>query len=460
MTEQKKSESFFGLGIAPDILDRLEKLGFKTPTPIQTKSIPIGIRGEDVIGIAQTGTGKTLAFSIPLIQQILAKNVKGLVILPTREIAIQVEEELRKLISPFGLRTAVIIGGAPVHRQLKALKAKPDIIIGTPGRINDLLEQKALSLQKVGILILDEADRMLDMGFEPQIKRILVNVSVNRQTLLFSATMPAKIGKIASQYMKRPLRVEVAPAGTTADKVDQEVFFVPKNQKLSLLKKLLKEHQGTVLVFSRTKHGAKRIARTLRNDGVSAAEIHSNRSLNQRKEAIAGFKSGKHRVLIATDIASRGIDVSRIELVINYDLPDQHEDYVHRIGRTGRAGRAGKAISFASPEQKRDIQSIERLIRTRLKITKLPEGLPAEMKGQRGDERRPQGRTSRKPRGDSYRSRGNNSRAQGGIQRSRDGKTASSSSRNYSKNRNPKSYAKKKSSSVGGTQKKKRRITF
>lgn len=363
-----KQEDFYGLGLAPTLLERLDDLGFKHPTPIQFKAIPIGCRGEDVVGIAQTGTGKTLSFSLPMLQQMSRKGKMGLVLLPTRELAIQVQETLEKLAKPLGLRTALIMGGVKPGRQIKELKQKPHVIVATPGRLIDLMEQKIAKLDKVGVLVLDEADRMLDMGFAPQLKRILAQVPKDRQTLLFSATMPEQIASIARQYMKSPLRIEVAPAGTTADRVDQEMFIVPRAEKVDLLGKLLEEYTGTILVFSRTKHGAKKLARTVRKMGHTATEIHGNRSQKQRQESLKGFSNGKFRVMVATDIAARGIDVKNIELVINYDLPDQLEDYVHRIGRTGRAGRSGKAISFAAPEQKKDVIAIEKLIQTTIPL--------------------------------------------------------------------------------------------
>lgn len=366
-------ETFYGLGIAPALLKRLDSLSFTTPTPIQMKAIPIGIRGEDMVGIAQTGTGKTLAFSIPLIQRISALKCQGLILCPTRELALQVDETLRQVGGAIGLKTAVIIGGANSGPQRKALKSQPHVIVATPGRLIDHLQQKTVNLKSVGVLILDEADRMLDMGFEPQIKKIMADLPQQRQTMLFSATMPAKISQIARQYMAKPLRVEVAPAGSTTEQVEQELFVVPRDQKMALLSKLLSEYHGTVLVFSRTKHGAKKIASTISKLGHRAAEIHSNRSLNQRRDALEGFKNGRYRVLVATDIAARGIDVTEIELVINFDLPDNSEDYVHRIGRTGRASHSGKAISFACPEQRRDVQAIEKLINLRLPVLPLPE---------------------------------------------------------------------------------------
>ncbi|MFH1631643.1 MAG: DEAD/DEAH box helicase [bacterium] len=366
--QELEQHDFYGLGIAPGLLKRIKALGFIHPTPIQLKAIPIASSGEDVVGIAQTGSGKTLAFAIPMLQHISKTNTTGLVLLPTRELAIQVEETFRKVAGSVGLRTAIIIGGTNPRPQIQQLRAGPHVIVATPGRLIDLAEQKHASLSNVGMLVLDEADRMLDMGFEPQLKRILASVPADRQTMLFSATMPERITAIARQYMKKPLRIEVAKPGTTVDTVNQEVFIVPRAEKTQLLKRLLAEYKGSVLIFSRTKHGAKKIARDVRQMGHAADEIHSNRSQAQRQKALKGFSTGKYRVLVATDIAARGIDVDDIEVVINYDLPEQAEDYVHRIGRTGRAGRSGKAISFAVPEQKNDIRQIERLINMPLPV--------------------------------------------------------------------------------------------
>ncbi len=367
--------TFFGLGIAPKLLDVLQANKYVTPTPIQQKAIPIAIEGKDIVGIAQTGTGKTLAFSIPMLQRLAATGGKGLVILPTRELALQVEETVMKIGRTAGIRTAVLIGGASMGLQKKMIERKPHVIVATPGRLNDHLQQGTVKLDDVRVLVLDEADRMLDMGFAPQINKIMVKLPKDRQTMLFSATMPQEIAKMAAEFMKLPLRVEIARQGTTAERVVQEMFVVNKEDKQRLLEKLLTEYKGTVLVFSRTKHGAKKICKAIQTMGHTSAEIHSNRSLAQRKEALNGFKSGKYRVLVATDIAARGIDVTGIELVINFDLPDASEDYVHRIGRTGRAGMAGRAISFATPDQRGDIRQIERLVRTQFNLLK-PEGLP------------------------------------------------------------------------------------
>ncbi|MEK7546791.1 MAG: DEAD/DEAH box helicase [Patescibacteria group bacterium] len=369
---------FHNLGIAPNILGVLDRLHFKIPTPIQEKSIPPAIEGKDLIGVAQTGTGKTLAFGVPMLQMALSGK-QGLVILPTRELALQVHDVFHKVGTTLGVRAAVLIGGEPIGRQIQALRKNPQIVIGTPGRIIDHMEQKTVSLKSVAILVLDEADRMLDMGFAPQLKRILNVLPRERQTMLFSATMPQAIVAIARGYMKLPVRIEIAPSGTTVEKVTQELFFVEKHDKSRLLEKILGEYRGSALVFSRTKHGAKKLAAGIRSLGYSSAELHSNRSLGQRKEALEGFRNGKYRILVATDIAARGIDVKGIELVLNYDLPQSSEDYVHRIGRTARAGGAGHAISFAMPSQKGDVRDIERLIRSVLPLSKLPELPPARM---------------------------------------------------------------------------------
>jgi len=346
-------ESFSNLGIAPKLLDILEKNKFTTPTPIQAQSISPAIEGKDLMGIAQTGTGKTLAFGIPMLQRLAQSKgqKKGLIILPTRELAMQVEVTLKKIGSSLGLKTALLIGGESMNRQIRALRLNPNIIIATPGRLVDHLENRGISLSNVGILVLDEADRMLDMGFAPQIRKILDKVPRDRQTMLFSATMPDQIVNIARSYMHLPLRVEVAPSGSVVQTVSQELFFVARNDKLNLLETLLNKYQGSVLVFSRTKYGTKKITHSLKIMGYKAAEIHSDRSLHQRIEALEGFKIGRYRILVATDIAARGIDVSGIQVVINFDLPTTPEDY------------------FATHDQRSDVHAIERLIRKSLPVT-------------------------------------------------------------------------------------------
>lgn len=363
---------FDNLGIAPKLLEIIQQNNFVIPTPIQHQCIPIAIEGKDIVGIAQTGTGKTLAFGLPMIQRLSVLKGQGLVLLPTRELALQVEEVLNKIGRSFGLKTAVLIGGASMSQQVQALRRNPHIIVATPGRMIDHLNHKTVSLQNIKMIVLDEADRMLDIGFMPQIIEILKTAPKERQTLMFSATMPQSISTLAARFMKLPLRIEVAPAGTPAANVEQEIFITPKELKIALLEKILKENTGQVLVFSRTKYGAKRIANNLRHAGYQAVEIHSDRSLAQRRNAMDGFKAGHYRILVATDIAARGIDVTNIATVINYDLPGNSEDYVHRIGRTGRAGKFGKAISFATPDQRKDILQIERLIKKSIPVSALP----------------------------------------------------------------------------------------
>ncbi len=374
---------FSDLGLEPKLLNIFKQLGFTAPTPIQQKAIPLAVLGKDIIGIAQTGTGKTMAFALPLLQQIAQRKKRGLIILPTRELAIQVTEELSRVGQSIGLRTALIIGGASAHMQRSQIRSNPHVIVGTPGRINDHLQQGSLKLTAVGVLILDEADRMLDMGFIPQIRQIMRHVPKLRQTMLFSATMPAEITRLAEEYMQKPIRIEVSLSGTIADRVSQELFVVEKRQKDQLLEKYLQDYRGTILVFSRTKYGAKKIRRAVSSMGHEAAEIHSNLSLAQRRRSLAGFKNGKHRILVATDIAARGIDVTNIELVVNYDLPDNPDDYVHRVGRTGRAGRVGQAVTFITPDQRSKVRLIERSVRQSLPISPLPTLPPARSSSSR-----------------------------------------------------------------------------
>lgn len=405
----KSTSNFYGLGLAPKILQILDQNAFKTPTPIQAKTIPLAIEGKDLIGIAQTGTGKTLAFGLPMMQNIARLKTRGLILVPTRELAAQVNDVFMHFGKSFGLKTTVIIGGAPSHPQKRALNSKPHIIIATPGRLIDHLSQNKTLLQDIGILVLDEADRMLDMGFAPQIEKILIRTPKQRQTMLFSATMPESILAIANRHMHLPLRVEIAQPGTTVKEIDQEVIFLQQKQKATMLRTQLDRYSGSILVFSRTKHGAKRIASAIRGMKHTATEIHSNRSLGQRREAIEGFKKGLYRILVATDIAARGIDVNNIEVVLNYDLPSTPDDYVHRIGRTARAGKKGKAISFATPDQRRDVKDIERLIRMQLAIgqeSATPELLRSEVNNSQRRNYQSRSRSRRRP-GNASRHSGN-----------------------------------------------------
>ena len=369
------ASEFYGLGIAPQLMEALHHIRFHTPTPIQKQAIPIALEGKDLIGIAQTGTGKTLAFGIPMLQRLAQTGGRGLVLVPTRELAAQVHQHFVKVAPK--TKMAVLIGGASMHLQIRDLRNHPQILVATPGRLIDHMEQRNVTLNDVHVLVLDEADRMLDMGFAPQIQKILRVVPRDRQTMLFSATMPAEIVQLAKSYMKLPVQVEIAKPGTMAEKVTHELFIVRKEAKSKLLEKVLAQYHGSTLIFSRTKIGARKITRVIRDMGHRASEIHSDRTLAQRREALEGFRNGRYRILVATDIASRGIDVSGIELVINFDLPDESENYVHRIGRTGRAGGSGHAISFAMPDQEKEVRSIERLLRVAIPISDHPD-LPKE----------------------------------------------------------------------------------
>ena len=376
--KENQESGFYGLGIAPKLLDVLDKLHFTVPTPIQAQAIPSATEGKDVVGIAQTGTGKTIAFAIPMVQQLAAKRGKGLVLLPTRELAIQVNEVMQQFAPQMGMGSVVLIGGENIDRQIRDLRRNPRILIATPGRLLDHMGQGTVKVNDVGILILDEADRMFDMGFAPQINRIIAALPKDRQTMLFSATMPDEIMKLAGKNMRMPVRVEVARAGTAAANVEHELYIVSRSVKPAMLGKILDKYWGSVLLFVRTRHDAARVAEMLHRMHHSVAEIHSDRSLNQRKEALEGFKTGKYRILVATDIAARGIDVVGIELVINYDLPDEYDNYVHRIGRTGRAGHAGRAISLVTPGQGGDVRAIEALARINIPVATHPDIVPEQ----------------------------------------------------------------------------------
>ena len=368
-TQNNSQAGFKALSLSPQLLSVLDRLQYTEPTPIQHLAIPHALEGRDVTGIAQTGTGKTLAFGLPILERLRNNPGVALILAPTRELALQIDETFQKVGRQLGFRTAVLIGGAPMGRQISQLRQGPHAIIATPGRLKDHLSQRTVNLGEVTIVVLDEADRMLDMGFAPVIKEILRHVPKERQTLLFSATMPKELEEIATSAMNHPIRVDAARAGAAADLVSQELYVVRHEDKGQLLTKLLSDNPGTVLVFSRTRHGARKVARHVHQMGHTSAELHADRTLAQRRAALDGFKRGDHRVLVATDIAARGIDVKMISLVINYDLPDNPEDYVHRIGRTGRAGQTGHAITMATPDQSKDVRDIERLIKQEIPVS-------------------------------------------------------------------------------------------
>ncbi len=360
--------NFSDIGVSPDILKILDKLSLTSPTPIQKQAIPVALKGTDIVGIAQTGTGKTFAFGIPIIQKLLSSSGQALVLVPTRELALQVNESIRKLADKLNISTIVLIGGENISRQFFELKRRPRLIIATPGRLIDHLKRKSIKLDQIKTLVLDEADMMLDMGFLPQIEEVLRSVPKERQTMLFSATMPVLIANLATKYLKLPIRIEVAPQGTIVKNVTQEMIVLEAKDKMKYLEKIIKENEGSILIFVRTRYGVKNIAKKLISNGHKATEIHSDLSQGQRKRALDSFKNGRSRIMVATDVAARGLDVKGIELVINYDLPDSSSDYVHRIGRTARAGKKGKAISLATPGQLKNIKAIEALIKMRFNI--------------------------------------------------------------------------------------------
>ena len=361
--------TFKELNISEPILMALENKEYETPTPIQEQAIPVAFNGRDLLGIAQTGTGKTAAFAIPIIQKLnrpqpagQKREIRALILTPTRELAIQIDECFRDYMEYTDLRHTVIYGGVNQRPQVDKLRKGVDILIATPGRLLDLITQKHITLGGVSHFVLDEADRMLDMGFIHDIKRLLPMLPKRKQTLFFSATMPQDIVNLSKSILYNPVRVEVTPVSSAVDTIEQLLYFVEKPEKSALLVNVLKKEQDkSTLVFSRTKHGADKIARILNKKGIGCEAIHGNKTQGARQRALTNFKSGKTRVIIATDIAARGIDIVNLEMVINYDLPDVAETYVHRIGRTGRAGKSGTALSFCSQEEHMMVKDIQKL---------------------------------------------------------------------------------------------------
>ena len=371
---------FSDLKIIEPILKALRTEGYEKPTPIQEQAIPIVLDRKDLLGCAQTGTGKTAAFAIPILQILTAekstdpraqRKVKALILTPTRELAIQINESFEAYGKHTGLRHTVVFGGVSQHGQVDAIRRGVEIVIATPGRLMDLFNQRLISFQDISLLVLDEADRMLDMGFIMDVRRIVAKLPTKRQTLFFSATMPPEIQKLANTILQNPVKVEVTPPSTTVEKIEQSVFFVEKNDKQALLRHLLRSSEAeTALVFTRTKHGADRVAKFLNLSRITAEAIHGNKSQNARQRALSNFKAKHTRVLVATDIAARGIDVDDLTLVINYELPNIPETYVHRIGRTGRAGASGIALSFCDLEEKEFLREINRLIAKPIPVAK------------------------------------------------------------------------------------------
>jgi ATP-dependent RNA helicase RhlE len=394
---------FESLNIIEPILKSLKEEGYTIPTPIQVQAIPIVLQGTDLIGCAQTGTGKTAAFAVPILQ-LLSKNkafdkkkkIRSLIVTPTRELAIQIEESFKVYGRYTGLTCTVVFGGVNQNPQTNSLRIGVDILVATPGRLLDLMNQGYISLKDIEIFVLDEADRMLDMGFIHDVRRIIAALPQKRQSLFFSATMPPEIVKLAGSIVYKPVKVEVTPSASTVDIVNQFVYFIDKGNKNALLIELLKDKKiKTALVFTRTKFGADKVVKVLKKKDISAEAIHGNKAQNARQRALSGFKAQTTRVLVATDIAARGIDVDDLEYVINYEIPNISETYVHRIGRTGRAGANGTAISFCDADEKEYLRDIEKLITKKIQVIDdhpfpLIDHNPVKApKQQRGDHNRP-----------------------------------------------------------------------
>lgn len=369
--------TFETLGLKDSILRALKAEGYTVPTPIQAQAIPHVLKGKDLLGCAQTGTGKTAAFALPILQLLKEKqqtpngykHIRSLILTPTRELASQISDSFSAYGKYMGLKHDVIFGGVPQHGQTISLRNGADILIATPGRLLDLMNQGYVYIDSIEIFVLDEADRMLDMGFINDIRKIIREIPDERQTLFFSATMPPQIQGLANSLLRNPVKVEVTPVATTAEKVEQSIYMVPKKDKHNLLLHLLKEHQiRRTLVFTRTKHGADKITKDLKKANISSDAIHGNKSQNARQRALENFKNGKLKVLVATDIAARGIDVDGLTHVINYDLPNVPETYVHRIGRTGRAGADGIALSFCDREERPYLRDINKITKQEIKI--------------------------------------------------------------------------------------------
>lgn len=411
--------SFANLGLIPAILDALKEEGYTKPTPIQEKSIPLVLSGRDLLGVAQTGTGKTAAFSLPIIQLMHGdkhippgkRHIRTLILTPTRELAIQIEESIKNYGRHAHLKSRVIFGGVGQHGQVEALGKWIDILIATPGRLLDLMNQGFIDLNHVQFFVLDEADRMLDMGFVHDVKKVIAKLPAKRQSLFFSATMPPAIIELSQKILTNPAKVEVTPVSSTAHTIDQVVYFVDKHNKKELLKEILSDKKiERVLVFTRTKHGADKVVKDLELARISARAIHGNKSQNNRQAALTGFKNREIRVLVATDIAARGIDIDELTHVINFELPNVSESYVHRIGRTGRAGANGIAIAFCDAEEKEYLRDIEKLIAKKIPVIeehgyplmnhtgeKTPAPAPRWVRGKPSFDKRKMDTTSRPP---------------------------------------------------------------
>lgn len=374
--------TFTDLGLSAPILKTLSNNDYSTPTPIQQQAIPAVLEGRDIVGLAQTGTGKTAAFSLPILHRLSAniphgpRKIRALILAPTRELATQINDAIWTYSKGLGLRSSFVIGGVPIKKQKKQLADGVDILVATPGRLEDLIAQKSCNLNHIETVVLDEADQMLDIGFMPAIRRLLSQMPKKRQTLLFSATMPKEISSLANDYLTDPVHTSVNVVSKTADRIDQTVIHMENGAKPTAIFKLVQQHPGKrVIVFCRTKRGSDKVAKKLGAEGIGADAIHGNKSQGQRQRALDAFRKGDKPVLIATDIAARGIDIREVEVVVNYDLPNVPEAYVHRIGRTARAGASGFAVAFCSPEEQKLLRDIEKVIKMKIPA-KMADGSP------------------------------------------------------------------------------------
>ena len=414
--------TFRTLGLNETLLQAVEETGYTTPTPIQAKAIPAILSGSDVMAAAQTGTGKTAGFTLPLIQLLGAKpgtkanHVRALILTPTRELAAQIQDSIETYGKNDKMRSVVVFGGVKINPQLMALRKGADILVATPGRLLDLYQQNAVKFTDLEVLILDEADRMLDMGFIRDIRRILPLLPKQRQNLMFSATFSDEIRQLARTICNKPVEIDVAPRNSTVEIINQSLYMVKKESKADLLTHILKGTSEQTLVFSRTKHGANKMVKRLLKDGITALAIHGNKSQPQRTKALADFKQNRVQVLVATDIAARGIDIDELSLVINFDIPNVPEDYVHRIGRTGRAGASGQAISLVSGEESKQLRDIERLIKMKIERAETPAfaaSTAEERAADERDERVPRQGRSQGARGNGGRQQANRKQASG-----------------------------------------------
>ena len=391
---------FDELGLPARLVSRLAEKGLSEPTPIQNRAIPHALNGQDVMGLAQTGTGKTLAFGLPLIAKLsdygskpAPKTVRALVLAPTRELANQISASLKEMVEGTPFKVGLVVGGVAINPQIKRVERGTDVIVATPGRLIDLMERNALDFEDTDFLVLDEADQMLDLGFIHALRRIADVLPSERQTMLFSATMPKQMNEIAQTYLKNPIRIQVSPPGKAADKIDQRIHFIAKAEKTNLLKELLAEHRGEAsIVFSRTKHGAERLMKSLVASGFTAASVHGNKSQGQRERAIKAFRDGEAMILVATDVAARGLDIPHVRHVYNYDLPNVPDNYVHRIGRTARAGMDGKAIAFCAPDEIDQLKDIQKTMKFTIPVASGRPWMGLEDQDRKGKSKGPQRR--------------------------------------------------------------------